>query len=426
MKIIPYFKKIITTENNKYLELLFALIFFLKYIVSAFNLTIRSIFSNTYKIDTLFVYSVFLFVVLISAKSIVKNIKKQQIYFVLFIVLSLFISFLFSNNKEISIEASKVTLFVCLPAFLLSSTISDYEKLWKYMKYGSYFAIISTAYLMFLLQADHLINEGSYSQSNAYSILLPTVVLLVSLFKKIDLKELFVFLLGLFMILMNGARGPLLCIMILLIILIVRSLTKIDKTKKIISVSVIILVLLLGVLLKNIIIDFLYGIYVKLNMSTRILDRLKDNSFFIDNARMDLIKASLDSIKQNFVLGLGVINDRQYLNDRIHLADYAIGSYPHNIILEILMHYGVFIGTAILSALTLMFYKIYQIGRSNIAIMSSYLTFLTVGLMPLFVSSSYINDINFYVLLGFSFSILKNKMIFPYGKINAKKIINPD
>lgn len=191
---------------------------------------------------------------------------------------------------------------------------------------------------------------------------------------------------------------------------------KINKTKKIIFLSVIVLTLLLTVLLKNVIIDLLYNIYVNLNMSTRILDRFKDNSFFTDNARMDLIKTSIEAIKQNFVIGMGAINDRQYLNDRVKLADYAIGSYPHNIVLEILMNYGVFIGTAILSAFSLMFYKIYNIGRSNDAIMNSFLTFVTIGLIPLFVSSSYIDDINFYVLLGFGSSILKNYMIFPYGK----------
>ena len=261
-----------------------------------------------------------------------------------------------------------------------------------------------------------MITYGSYSQSNAYSILLPSAVLLISLFKKVDIKELIIFLLSVFMIIMNGARGPLFCLIALLLILVIRSLININKTKKIIFASVIVFILLLAVLLKNVIIDFLYNIYVNLNMSTRILDRLKDNSFFIDNARMDLIKTSIEAIKQNFIIGIGAINDRQYLNDRVNLAEYAIGSYPHNIILEILMNYGVFIGTAILSALSFMFYKIYNIGRNNVAIMSSFFTFLTIGLIPLFVSSSYIDDINFYVLLGFGFSVLKNYKIFPYGK----------
>lgn len=417
MNIALNITKTESKDNNQYTELLLAFLLFYNYMISAFNLTVRHFIGNIYKIDTLIMYAIFMLVVVLSIKSVLKNIRVEQITFILFIIITIFVSYLFSSDISVNNEVAQKIFLVCVPAFIVSSITSDYKKLWKYMLYGSYFAVSSITYLTFVLKYESFITGGSYSQSNAYSLLLPCSVLLISIFEKFDIKNLIVLSLGFFIMLMNGARGPLFCIVILLLLLIIRSIIKLSNTEKYLLIGMSIIAFSSIVVLFDKIINFLYGLFIKYNMSTRVLDRFINNSFFEDNARKKLIEASFASINQNFVFGLGAINDRQFLNEKVLFEQNAIGSYPHNIIFEFLMQYGVFIGSAFLIALMALFYKTYKRIRNDNYPLNTFLTFTTIGFVPLFVSGSYIDDSNFYILIGFCFGLLSKKYY-------ARKVLN--
>lgn len=404
MSYLNYFE-LKPIEEKKYTEFLFIILLFYKYIVNAFNLTVRYFLGNVYKLDTVFIYTIFVIIALLSIKDICKNIRIQHFLFVFFITIIIYASYLTVNNIETNKEVVRAIYLTCIPAFIISSQVLYYEKIWIYMKYGSYFSIVSIAYLIFVLKEVNYITVVVYSQSKAYQLLLPCAILLVALFKKANFLDFIILLVGLFIMSMYGARGPILCISVLLFILIIRFINKSDYVNKYVFISLFFGGFMWVVLsLKNIV-GYLYTMFIKYSMSTRVLERFMSNTFFEDIARRDLIEASLESIKLNLFFGVGAINDRQVLHRKVLPNQDAIGAYPHNIILEILMQFGVVFGTILIIALIVLLLKTLKHIKNNDCIFF-FLVFLTIGIMPLFVSGSYIDYPSFYILIGFCFSVV--------------------
>ena len=181
--------------------------------------------------------------------------------------------------------------------------------------------------------------EMSYSVSFGYEIL-PFVLffLLDALYYKNKLSIAGAAVGG-FMILIAGSRGPFLFIAELVVIYLILELRN-SRKKVIISL----LVIIAGVILYlygSLLVGLLAGALSKLGFSSRFLKRLLAGTITGDSGRSIIWEAALQMLKDN-PLGYGAMGARQSLAPLVYVG------YPHSIILEFMIDYGVFLGGAII------------------------------------------------------------------------------
>lgn len=141
------------------------------------------------------------------------------------------------------------------------------------------------------------------------------------------------------------------------------------------------MIILLGNLLK------IFG------MESRTMDMLTGNELFSTSTRDYIYELSLYYIKNNLYNIQGLFADRYLLR----LTDDWM-AYPHNLILELMIDFGVVIG-AILSIIIFIQYII-QIIKSNLEKRTIIGILATIVLIRLMVSSSYMIEGLFYTVLG--------------------------
>ena len=143
-------------------------------------------------------------------------------------------------------------------------------------------------------------------------------------------------------------------------------------------------------------------------MNTRILDKLTEGELLSSSGRNNYYDFVIDYIKSHPLIGSGMINDRAIIANALSVpAEDAYGAYPHNFFLELLMQFGIVIGSVIIIAfLGLLIYTLF--GKFKSSYKEYLIMFLFIGFVPLMVSGSYITFQGFYVLLGLMAATLRN------------------
>lgn len=399
--------KNLESKNKKYYILLFCVVFSNSQIINSFNTLIRSVFGDLHRLDTLFLYLVFLFLLIKSIPHIVHSIKKRDvIYLLLFFsifLISIFRSEFRNYNSEIPIIVLYEWVFLCIPIYFIGLGATNFSKLRKYSIFFS-FVILFSIILDLFVKKDYF--NKSYSQYLGYQILPAVLIFLLEIMEgKIIFTPLFSF--SFIFLLMSGARGPLACVLLVGVLYFILFPYKRKKGKWILAISLIIIFLLFIYFLPSIL-NSLLDMFSRLGMSTRIISRLNDGSLSTDNARLSLYKTSLAGIADNPFFGLGILNDRFFLWQRLAFAENSIGMYPHNIFLEILLQFGIVAGCLMILFLGKLLIKslLFVKEKDQIWLVS----FLCgIGLFPLFFSGSYINYYLFYLFLGACVSINRKK-----------------
>lgn len=134
------------------------------------------------------------------------------------------------------------------------------------------------------------------------------------------------------------------------------------------------------------------------------LDRIASGKLFDTSTRNIYYVYSADIIHTNGSKVSGLLSDRYYLRNYGQYTSWMV--YPHNIILELLIDFGTVLGTILSSLLLIkvirnMFFAGNE-DRKRICILICILT-----MVRLFVSSSFIIEGNFYIMLGFLFGVKK-------------------
>ncbi|MDR2381490.1 MAG: O-antigen ligase family protein [Bifidobacteriaceae bacterium] len=139
-----------------------------------------------------------------------------------------------------------------------------------------------------------------------------------------------------------------------------------------------------------------------LGMSPRVLTYFGRGALLDGRGRGEIAQAALDAIWQH-PFGVGPLADRARIGDRVAfegLEEGAIvGLYPHNIVLEVILQWGIAGGSLLLVALVLLIRAAF---RRRPAAGPTLWVGIGFGLMPLFVSGSYLTYSGFWALLGLS------------------------
>jgi hypothetical protein len=191
--------------------------------------------------------------------------------------------------------------------------------------------------------------EMSYSVAFGYEIL-PFVMFFLwdALYEK-RISDIVPSVIGIFMIMIAGSRGPFLFILELIAIFVLLQIK--ESRKRIIIIILVVLTGLLTYFYGDLILKWLIRVLAKFGFSSRILNTLVLGTVSSDSGRNMIWNTTIEMIKEN-PFGYGAMGTRHRLTTMVYTG------YPHSILLEFLVDYGVVLGSALFGIFMLFSFKL--------------------------------------------------------------------
>lgn len=177
-------------------------------IVSIFNGILRTFITLPFKLETLFIYGIFLLIVLLSLKTILARSNLYIYAIFAFFIFEYLISFMINGYFfEYYIELGIDILFLTLPFLLVTYVVRDYNLFKKYLYFSALLILLSTSLNIFVFKTN-VFGGFSYDQSYTYSLLTVAIILCNDLFNKIKFLNIILFSVSVLLMFSIGARGP--------------------------------------------------------------------------------------------------------------------------------------------------------------------------------------------------------------------------
>lgn len=325
-----------------------------------------------------------------------KTICQIFTVYIFFIILFTFHYFIFTENKYFIQDLIFPFFCMSLPSLILSYNINNVNVFYKTSKMSSYIVFI-LIFILIIYCSLGFASIGEYSMSLSYYILFPTLFILLDTIKKFSIFNGILLLISLFIIISFGARGPLLCLFIFSIFVITKKTHKFTLIK-IIIINFTLLCIFLFLIFYKYLLRYIYTYLLQFNINSRTLMILIDNGFNL-TGREHIYQILLNKISEEPLFGIGLGGDRVYLD----------GVYAHNFFIEIIANFGIII------SFVLIYYLFYLILKTilikNIIKFDLFAIYFSLGFIPLLISASYIEYINFWIFMGILLNINYNKHI---------------
>jgi hypothetical protein len=206
------------------------------------------------------------------------------------------------------------------------------------------------------------------------------------------------FLLGLLLILMFGTRGPLLCLIIFLLAFLFLNY----RHNAVMTINLLLVIGVFYIFLHPIVVVLMF-LTRSVGLSTRIFE-----SFFNDELFNYEKSSGRDDIHE--LLWNRVVNDRGGIGYGLG-SDRLLGrngtEYAHNLIYEVWMNFGLYIGSLLLILFVFFivktFRKVYVSDKFNL-----FLILLIWSVGHLMLSGSYLQDFQVYFFVGYCVNILRS------------------
>lgn len=292
----------------------------------------------------------------------------------------------FAEYKNIFVNL----LFVYIPIGLSVSAIKDKKTFLKWLYIFSWPIHLIVIYT--LIKAGT--GAWTYSMSLGYSLAFQTLIMWEHYFETKKPLDIIMVVVDIIFILVFTSRGPLLCLLVFLIIELIFS-NKINSRKKLVHIVSLLFVSIVLILSMQSVMNLLANISSQFAHYSRTIDKLISGDFLSDSGRFELTQHYLSMISSNWIIGYGVGG-----------AWVSVSYYPHNIVIEFLLSYGIILGVfmiALLGILVLsgLLSKNHNMQRLFILIVSF--------CVYLLVSDSYLMSPHFFILLFAAIDYMLNK-----------------
>lgn len=313
-------------------------------------------------------------------------IKFVTIYLVGFIVFGLHY-FIFPENQMCMKELIVPIFFMSFPMLVLSMSIVKLELFYEFMIKASFIIFVFGVILGMQILVGS-VSIGTYSGPLSNYMLIPTIVFLNQFFIKYNVKSLIISIISIAVIVLLGSRGAILGIVVFILI---KSLLKqsIKNYKSLMIRVSVLLIFLFATINFNKIIEYVFNMLNSRGIYSRTVVLLMQDDIHL-SGREYIYKTIIEWISQHPIVGFGIAGDRRIL------AGNAV--YSHNFILEIIGNYGVPIGIFILFTLISLIVK--SITMKAYFKSELVLIWCCLGFIHLMVSSSYLIEMKFWILMG--------------------------
>lgn len=377
-----------TVTNEKKLDdLFFSRFFVIFYYIMIINNVVKRLFGLESNIILILLIPVLLIYVVIHFQTFSKCcLKVFLLVFSIFMFFILISHYVYGNSFDVLIKyIEQGTIYILVGSALFC--IKNYAILVLELKRNSYFFLALLSTILFSYGG----SEG-YVMSHSYLMLVPTLIHITLLIVDKKIINLPIIIFELYIILFVGSRGPLVVILIYSMLLIVFFSKSIFL--KVIYFTVFALLLYL------IYFDG-YNTYLFLKehgIESRSLHLLLTD-LHQDSGREYLYDFGKELINKHPVIGYGIAGDATFLTD----------GYIHNIILELQIDFGKYLGLSFFIALNILYLiALYKTRKMSKDIRCILLLFIVLGYIPLFYSNSYLLSFDFYFSLFLSFSMIIN------------------
>ena len=317
-----------------------------------------------------------------------------------FIIVFLINDLVHYENSKYLINVIFPFFFTCLPAYLYVSSIENFKNFEYIMNKVADLSFIFTIIILISV----LLGLGEnieYSMGLSYYLLFSLIIFTKKFIENYNIIDLIKVLITFILIVLLGARGPILCFGAYYFlkkynfkdILSIR-----DIVSKIFTLIVIIVLLYNYRYFLKIIYDFFY---YNFNIRSRTIELLI-NDIYHSSGRNIIYSNMITNINSHPFLGVGIAGDRAIMGDS--------ALYAHNIILEILVSFGIIIGSIII--ILLLFLMMYAIVKSNNKTYNMIIIWICIGFISLLFSESYLREINFWIMLAMLIKISRGKSIY--------------
>lgn len=196
-----------------------------------------------------------------------------------------------------------------------------------------------------------------------------------------------------------GTRGPIICVSIYLLVLVILKVLGSKHSVKTIF-YILIFACFIAILFDE---DLFIGIagkaariFDKIGFSTRIFDYFLAGNVLESRGREILLQQTIDAILANPIVGYGFTGDR-----------YLLGIYTHNIVFEIWCHFGIVLGTFILIAIIALTVLALIKSWSHEKTFKFIVMLICMVFIKLMLSGSYVTETYFYFMIGVFVAVLR-------------------
>ena len=230
------------------------------------------------------------------------------------------------------------------------------------------------------------VSFGTYSMSFSYYMLLPAIIYLNKLFNKPSLKFFSLTALAAVIILSLGARGPFLALAGFSILKLFQTRGNLTA-KQLLGRVFLILLGIVAIVYFQELLTLIADILADFGIRSRSINLFLRSGVHM-SGRDSIYQRALKALVDSPILGLGLAGDRLLVG----------GSYVHNLFLEILLHFGIIVGSFCLGLFFLLIINILVKGNDLEYELAA--IWFGLGFMPLMVSHTYLTAINFWILAG--------------------------
>lgn len=230
----------------------------------------------------------------------------------------------------------------------------------------------------------------------AYNLLPHLCLVMYYTMKRKSVFRILVLSIGSAFLLFLGTRGAVLMEIVCCVLLMITSEGWKKNTMLLLVVAIFAIAVIFSPLFK-LLIYWLQALAETLGLSIRIFDKILSGQLSLSSGR-DMIADSLfDALRENW-LGYGIYGDRVIVN-----------TYAHNIVLEMWIQFGVFLGTLLCACVIMLPVRAF-LKTKNVEMKGFLIVLYCTSVLKLFLSGSYLHERLLTVLLGVCSGLLHGGM----------------
>lgn len=350
---------------------------------------------NAHSVTVMLAMIIYGMLVFFAITSIIQMPSQVALYVIFMAFCYLFSLLVFPNNRDYLLgERAKLYFWIRgIPALIVSSTVKEKKIMYSVLYKLSFVVVAAQAFISIVVHMGVTWYDRSNYMEVSYQLLLPAVLFLLKKDKK-KIDWLFM-IVAIFIIVFEGARWTVFGVAACILYIIVKNL---DKLRYKLLLSVIVVFCAFIILNLNYVIDSFLGFAQLHNLQGHFVRTLRAGRLF-ETDRIDYYDIIFGMLKSNPFGGYGLGADRYYLN----------GSYAHNIAIEIIFDFGIILGFIVMVFIIHSIIKLMAIEDYYYRSISLSLIF-SMGLFKLILSSSFLEETSFFVLMGLALAVETNTL----------------
>ena len=326
---------------------------------------------------------------------IVKCISWKDFLFACSVIVVYLLNILIFPENEELVKIAGTFFFSVFPLYFIGLRFEN-SRQWKIIYIMSVVNVWTfAAYYMLIGEGTFDAYQGANTSymGRAYVLLPQLLGVLVGLFNNRNILNVATAFIGAFLLLMCGNRGSL---VLLLLFVVFYLLLNTSKDKRMYLYIGAIAVLSAIVYFYEQLVAGLVSVFESFGWSVRVFERLAEGTFFESSGRTAITSKLSSAIRDNPVIGYGLCSDRT-----------ITGSYAHNFAYELWTSFGVVFGSLILIATVCVIIRAWRKNTDKVC-RAILLLLVCTGFLKLFLSSSFLLEGSFFMLVGYCVAQLRS------------------